>query len=424
MSFDQIFASLNGEPGSPILPGVIHVILFMSPFILAWILAYMFWHVWLRYIRAKFILSQKHVLLEIKLPKETLKSPLAMELFLTSLHQTGGEGTWVAKFWNGQVRPWFSLEMISIEGQVKFLIWSRAGNKGFIESSLYAQFPGIEIHERPDYAIGIHFDPAKLEVWGGEIIKAREDAYPLKTYVDYGLDKDPKEEFKVDPLAPLIEYLGSVGPNQQVWIQILIRAHKKEQRAPGHLWKQTDAWKDEANAIVNKILVRNPKTKESGNVDKEAGTVSRVTITPGEQDVVKAIERGISKQSFDAGIRCIYIADKGFFNPSNIPSILGSWKQFSTENLNGFKPNSAKWHPHFDYPWQDFRNILKDKASKYVISAYKRRSFFYPPYESKPFVLNTEELATIFHFPGQVAQTPTLERIPSKKAQAPANLPI
>jgi hypothetical protein len=39
-------------------------------------------------------------------------------------------------------------------------------------------------------------------------------------------------------------------------------------------------------------------------------------------------------------------------------------------------------------------------------------------------ILNTEELATIFHFPGQVAGTPTLERVPSKKAEAPSNLPI
>ncbi len=38
--------------------------------------------------------------------------------------------------------------------------------------------------------------------------------------------------------------------------------------------------------------------------------------------------------------------------------------------------------------------------------------------------MTTEELATIFHIPGKVASTPTLARIPSKRSEAPANLPI
>jgi hypothetical protein len=39
------------------------------------------------------------------------------------------------------------------------------------------------------------------------------------------------------------------------------------------------------------------------------------------------------------------------------------------------------------------------------------------------FVLNVAELATIFHFPGQILQVPTLERIESKEAAPPTNLP-
>ena len=48
--------------------------------------------------------KQKRILLEIKLPKEITKSPLAMETFLIGLHQTGREGTWYAKFWEGKTR--------------------------------------------------------------------------------------------------------------------------------------------------------------------------------------------------------------------------------------------------------------------------------------------------------------------------------
>jgi hypothetical protein len=77
-----------------------------------------------------------------------------------------------------------------------------------------------------------------------------------------------------------------------------------------------------------------------------------------------------------------------------------------------------------NYPWQDYNSFRYNRISKLALEAYKRRAYFYEPYVEKYFVLNSEELATIFHFPGQVAAAPTLYRVPSKKGQAPSNLPI
>jgi hypothetical protein len=99
-------------------------------------------------------------------------------------------------------------------------------------------------------------------------------------------------------------------------------------------------------------------------------------------------------------------------------------KHFNYEHLNGFKANGDKWHPSIGDPWTDFRNWRRNKYGKLALMAYKRRSYFHPPFVSKPMVMNTEELATIYHFPGSVSQTPNLDRVPSKKAQAPGNLPI
>lgn len=418
------FSTIYNGAATTILPQTLaNFIIPLSPVFLAICLAFIFWHVWVRYIRAKFFYSQKYVLLEIRLPKDLMKSPLAMELFLTALHQTGLEGNWYAKYWVGSTRAWFSLEMVSIEGQVKFYIWSRAGNRSFIETSLYAQFPGIEVHEAYDYSKSVHFDPSKLEVWSAELEMTKDHAYPIKTYVDYGLDADPKEEFKVDPLAPLIEYLGGVGPNQQVWIQILVQAHKKETIKPGHFWKTTDYWKDSAEKIVNDMLKRDPKTRISGEKNDETGFVSTPTLTKHEQEIINSIERHMHKQAYDVGIRALYIAQKGFFNPSNIGGILGSWKQFSSEVLNGFKP-AGTGHGQFEFPWHDFKNMRRNRLSEGMIAAYKRRSYFHPPYKGDSFVLTSEELATIFHFPGLVAGTPTFQRIPSRKGEAPSNLPI
>ena len=40
------------------------------------------------------------------------------------------------------------------------------------------------------------------------------------------------------------------------------------------------------------------------------------------------------------------------------------------------------------------------------------------------FVLNVEELASLWHFPGQILKVPTLERIESKESSPPPNLPV
>jgi hypothetical protein len=66
-----------------------------------------------------------------------------------------------------------------------------------------------------------------------------------------------------------------------------------------------------------------------------------------------------------------------------------------------------------------------EESMKKFLKGYKRRNFFFPPVKgNKIMVMSSEELATIFHFPGQVAAAPSFTRILSKKSEAPANLPI
>jgi hypothetical protein len=379
------------------------------------------------YVRSKQFLGLKYTLLELKLPKDTFKSPKAMEVVFNSIHNTS-DGSMFAQFWKGETRPWYSFELISIEGVVKFLVWTEDRRKQGIMSALYSQYPDIEIKEVPDYTKSVQFDPRVLKIWAAEFefTKKEKDngmAYPIKTYVDYGLDKDPKEEFKVDPMLPLLEWLGSVGPNQQVWFQFLVRAHVKEQREPGHLFKKQDAWKVAAENEINKIMLRDPKTKATIRKDEEKfSNVPRMSAA--DQDLLDALARSITKLPFDVGIRAMYISQKDIFNtPFGIGGIIGNMKMFNAENLNGFKPNGDTWHVALGDPWLDYKDWRRNSFSRLVIKAYRRRSYFYTPFTSKPLVMNTEELATVYHFPGSVARTPTLERVPSKKAEAPGNLP-
>lgn len=430
MTIGEAISNLIPSFQSSVWPQILDHLVILSPIILAAVLARMFWTLWMQYVRAQFFFSQKYSTLEVRLPKDLYKSPLAMELFLNSLHSPS-DGNWYEQIWLGKTRPVVSLEMISIEGQVKFFIWLRESAKTNVQTALYAIFPGIEVYEREDYTRAATYDPETEKIWATEFKFTKKEAtnsYPIKTYIDYGLDKDPKEEFKVDPLVPLLEFLGSIGPNQQVWIQIIIQGHAKDTLKAGHLWKKSDHWKDEAEAEVNRILMRDSKSKVSGDqiFDKDGkatGFTKSPTVSKGEQEIVAALERSVAKPPFDVGIRALYMAQKDFFNASNIAGIIGNFKHFNSEHLNGFKPGGP-WMGKIEYPWQDYKDIRRKKMSRRVLMAYKRRSYFHPPFKGKVMVMNTEELATIFHFPGAVASTPTLGRIPSKKSEAPANLPI
>ncbi len=422
------------------------VAVFWAPFILI-PLAY---KNWVNYAKAKWYSEQKKVLIEVKLPQEMFRSPAAMELILTALHQTGGEGTIIDRYYKGKSRPWFSLEIASLNGEVRFFIWTFKDHKNFLEANLYAQYPDVAITEVEDYTNSFEYDMSKNAMWGCEFELAKPDAYPIKTYVDYGIKDDTEEEYKIDPLAPLIEFLGTIKKDQAVWVQIVVRAHTQEKTlfnakakekiltdGPGmdtfFNGKEADPWKDGAKAEIKKILEATEIKDKDGNK-----VPNSVKLTEGQKDMIKALERSVSKYAFDVGIRAVHIGPKETFDKGAKGGIMGGFKNFGSENLNGFKPAQTG----YDYMWQDPFGKKEAYQKEKIFNCFKERSFFHYPYikskktiwgnnwkrgyiwKKKVFVLNTEELATIYHFPGSAIRTPSLRRIPSKRADAPANLPI
>jgi hypothetical protein len=97
-------------------------------------------------------------------------------------------------------------------------------------------------------------------------------------------------------------------------------------------------------------------------------------------------------------------------------------RQFSSVELNGLQP--CRGHYVFGWPWQ-MEKLRTPWITRRLLRYYRQRAYFHPPYQQKPMIMTTEEVATLYHFPSStVATTPTFGRIMSKKAQAPANLPI
>ncbi len=385
------------------------VAILIGPFVFGWI----FFEAYVIYKRNKFILKQEAVLLEIKLAKMMPKSPLAMELFLTSLYQTKGEGTWIAKYIDGKVRPWFSLEMASFGGEIHFYIRCWKFWQSFITSSLYAQFPDIEVSAVDDYSSETHFDASKIDLWGSNFKLSKADHYPILSYTHYGLEKDPDEELKIDPMTPMLEYMGALKEGEQAWLQILIRAHKKERTKPGTYFEKVD-WTHAAKEEVKKL-------KESGKTDLNGISIEGSALSKKDREVIDAIQQNISKTAFDTLIRGIYLAPIDKYNDFNIAGFNGSFRQYNSGHLNSFTNDHET---DFKYPWQDFSGKKLLHKKHHMLEEYQLRAAFHPPHKAHFFTMNTESLATIYHFPGEVAKTPSIRRIEAKKSEAPQNLPI
>ncbi len=400
------------------------IVFFLAPVWLPVLLVVSARREWIIFRRSDFIFSQKYVLLEIKPPRSHAKTPLAMETVLSGLHLSPGETTWYSRLIQGKVRPWWSLEIASINGQVRFFIWTREAFRRNIESNIYAQYPGVQIMETPDYTRSISGKPGEWSIWGCDFDHTKSDPYPIKTYIEYGLDKPTKEYEQVDPLANLLEFMSSFGSGEQLWVQLVMRVHKGEKYRKKNVSGKTYTWKDEATKIIQEIrakTVSKVKYKDvfTGEMRETDGFPNP---TKGESETMAAIEHNVGKLGFDVGIRVIYLARPDKFIGSAIPGIMGLFKQFSSEGFNGFKP--IRWNAAFnEYPWEPFLKKRLAKASTQVVDAYRRRQFFYEPYDLGAMVMSTEELATLYHIPSASIETPALLRVTSATSTAPANIP-
>ncbi len=375
---------------------------------------YMFFEKWVEFVQFQADLKVPRVTLEIILPQEIFKSPLAMELVLNQLYQKAGADNHIQTYWEGKHPPTFSLELVSTHGHVRFLINTQIKFKNMIESQLYAQYPGVEVRQLPvDYTAEIPKDGAGYWSHSFHYKLTKADAYPIKTYIDYGLDKNPKEEEKIDPISVTLESLAALGPNEHMWVQILIKANRSYDFKSGSLKAKSD-WKGGVKAEIKKII------SEAKERNGENGGPPQ--LTDGERDMIASLERSVSKYAFDAKIQGTYLATEEAFNGGRIgtlASILRSSDDLS-RNMIGIT-----WDTNTPWPWwQDRKGQTTKRWKKEEIENMKRRSYTERHKKDTGMVLTTEELATIFHLPGAVVTSGNVRRVGSLRSEAPGNLPI
>jgi hypothetical protein len=391
---------------------------------------------WMTYIQSETAKELEWVILEVKVPPGIEKGPQIFEHILTGIyHSRGGAvDTDYDIYLKGVVDTYFSLELVGIDGRTHFYI--RAPRKTFkdvVEAQIYAQYPAAEITEVPDYtdAAPNHYPDKYWDFWGTEMVLEKEDAYPIRTYLQFQ-EKITNE--LIDPIAAFIEEYSKHVPGEQTWFQLLIRPVKE------------DYWKKDAEFLIGKLIGRKVKKKFSmgeefsafvadiaQNLPKAVFAAPQYAkkeeepkqdlkeslmlyLSPDEKEIVEAVGKNIAKLAFETTIRWIYIGRKEVFNKGKgFFSVMSPISQFSSQNLNSFAINGLTKTSAY-YVFTDFRKNIRKNL---LISDYKKRKV-----KERGFVLNTEELATLYHFPTIGVEAPQTPWVKARRAESPRELPI
>lgn len=397
------------------------------------------WKAWIWYVQSLYLSGRHPILLEMKIPREINRSPRAMELAFIQFNLSSGETTWLHRAWKGQVRPFFSFEIASFGGELHFFVWCWKNYKDTVETAIYSAYPEVELHEVEDYATKFQFDPNAYQAWGVEwplqtymkvdMSDMRINCYQPRSYIDFELEKDPKEEFKIDPLGYVLEFMGSIQPNEQLWMQIVIRKSGKLRILnPFGLKDQDIEWKNAMENEVNRLRAQAAVIPGDTLKDvlSEHGEDEDRHVSPRpswrQQRMMESMERHLGKYPFEVGVRGIYWA-KGSMRGPIYTGFRWMWRPFGNPQY-GTHLRPRRWHCDFDYPWQDFHGIRWTNQTYRVLDAYRRRLFFHSPWIIPTNVFTNETLASLWHPPSRSVAVPGLARIPATKVPPPANLPM
>jgi Mor family transcriptional regulator len=402
---------------------VFSVVVALAPLWVPFLLFYLLYEKWMDYVRLKFAISQGRSTVRIKLPQEVLKSPEAMESVMAQIHNVNSADNLWQVYIDGKHPLMYSFELVSYGGDVRFYVNVPTKKiKNQLEAQLYAQYPGIEVvEEMIDYTAEVAWDPEQWEMMSFHMGKKDDQVFPLKTYIDFGMDKLPKEELKFEPMAAMLEQLSTYKPHERVWVQFLCKPHAKQNFKTGSLHKH-DTWEHEVFEAIDKLMGRGHFKSNTLNPDERE---DQPRLTTGERDKIVAMERNVGKYAYETAIRWMYVTKKGTFDGNAIAPMIRTFAQYDVLKRNGI---GVRWRTDFNYNmFSDYSGKKKLRLKKKELADYKMRKYTVREAVKKidePKIFTVEELATMFHIPGSSVVTPGLSRIPSTRKEAPPNLPV
>lgn len=363
------------------------------------LVVYILFQIYLNEIQDNYKNSLEWTTYEIKPPKENISSFYNAEQIFLQLHQLYDNFTLQERLIEGKIVFWLSLEIVSLGGKISFVIRIPTKQKELVEASFYANYPHIEMNEIQDYLSHFDYNPDndKYELFGGEMVLTQPEVIPIRTYREFISLKGPDASEKVvDPLSPLLEVFTRLDPNEFYAMQIVIRP------------VGDDSWRKEAEQAVKDL-----------QGDTEWMQIDDITKLR-----IASIKSKLGKPGFKTKVRLLHMGNKDFFNSDAKKLLLSPFKVFNSANYNSFKlafgpKKDYKISPTLEAPFIKYW-VRQRKID--IFKAFKGRSTWI----GEPmYILNAEELATIFHFPITADQVnASVETVDTKKIQPPSNLPI
>ncbi len=288
----------------------------------------------------------------------------------------------------------FAFEIVGTKGFVHFYTAVPIALVEVVEQAIVSAYPSARLEEVAEHNL---FSPVGRTsgTMGGELVLKEEASYPIATF----------QELKRDTMQSVLNALSTLDKEDGAGIQILLRPTGKDWRKTAIAAAQKKR-KNESSTNKTKTVsgwfsqliyapFKPPETKEE--TKKEDKPLSGI-----DQSLIDAIEEKTRHAGYEVSIRVVASSNVSQRAQSVLNSLVATFALFDSPGKNGFKYVPAKDIDSF-------------------ITAYILR--FFPPEKNK-MILNSIELATIFHFPDQSSiPTTQLQRQASKQADGPRNIP-
>lgn len=355
------------------------------------ILSYLTWR---NYKQIDAVRAIESTLLILEIPKANDKSELAAEQLFASLHGILRDKTELKQ--TGGIQEHLSFEIASVNGQIRFYVWVPTALRSFVEGQIYSQYPTVQIHEADeDY---VAHERNHSVVYTSEITLTDSEFLPIKTF----------QSFEVDPLAGITGTLAKLETTgEELWVQVLVRPiaddwHKATDRwikqvktGGGAFSFLADGKGFDAKWLLG-LLEALWRPPEQGAGGKPAAP----ELSDRNKTRISEAETKATKLGYQVKIRLAYLGESQTNAKLQMQAIVGTFKQFNSTNLNGFKMTNMSFH-------------------KEDLERYRARLF-----ADKGYILNIEEVASVFHLPHTNVETPNIVWASSKTAEPPAKLPI
>lgn len=287
----------------------------------------------------------------------------------------------------------FAFEIVGIKGFVYFYAAVPVSLLEVVKQAIVSAYPTTRIEEVAEHNIFNKVGKVNATL-GGEFTLKESFAYPIATYQD----------LKRDAMQSLLNSLASLGEEDGVGIQFLLRPADPSWRktATDIASKKRKGKKNRKGLDLILWLIRNFFTALSKPIEESKGDDSKKDLTSMEQATYDAIDDKTRHPGFEVSIRLVVSSNISQRAQELLNNIIASFALYDAPGKNGFKYTPAKDIDH-------------------LITAYIMR--FFPPQNNKS-ILNSVELATLFHFPDQNnIPTSQLMKQGSKQVDGPRNVP-